>query len=249
MIMMKEAAERAMALVDGQLAPEEVPELVQKLARNPALVAELQTYLATAGRRIGEPFEAKRSESVPPWLIDAIMRAPAARSRTAQPVGRGRALIEHLRRSYRVPAWLLAAGPAMAAVVVGLALQFATSVPGQSGPFEASLAIALERRESGRDAPVVTLRPVLSFKSKAAGWCRQYELRYAARQASHGLACRNERGRWDVVAVTPPRPTGLMPAGSGARGAIDDLVTSMLGDQPLSGTEEMVRISKGWSRL
>ena len=35
-----------MALVDGQLSPVEVPALVQELARNAALVAELQGYLA-----------------------------------------------------------------------------------------------------------------------------------------------------------------------------------------------------------
>ncbi len=74
----EDAGEKAMALVDGRLAPAEVPELVQELARSPALVAELQAYLATAGRRMAEPFEAKLSEPPPAWLVDAVMRAPTA---------------------------------------------------------------------------------------------------------------------------------------------------------------------------
>jgi hypothetical protein len=245
---MKNAGEKSMALVDGELAPAEVPELVQELARNPALVAELQTYLATAGRRIAGPFEAKHSEPLPAWLVDKVMRAPVAESSPAQPSARhARGLIERLRRGYRVPAWSLAAGPALAAVLVALGAWLVAPPPGRSG-LEANLGLALERTESGKDAPLVALRPVLSFKSKTAAWCRQYELRYATRQASHGLACRNDGGRWDVVAATPPATIGTRPAGSGQREAIDELVTAMI-DQPLSRADEAARIGKGWSRL
>lgn len=245
--MTKDAGQRAMALVDGQLAPGEVPDLVRELARSPALVAELQSYLATAGRRIAEPFEAKRSEPVPAWLIDTIMGAPAA-SRPARPFARSRVLLDYLTESYRMPAWSLAAGPVLAAVLVALAVRLVIPAADQNGPVEANLAIALERTQSGKDAALVALRPVLSFRSKVAAWCRQYELRYGNRQVSHGLACRNDEGRWDVAASTPPGPTGLMPAGSGARKAIDDLVTSMIGGQPLTDTDEAVMMRKGWSR-
>lgn len=246
---MKNAGEKAMALVDGQLAPAEVPDLVQELARSPALVAELQTYLATAGRRIAGPYEAKRGEPVPAWLADTVMRAPAAARLPAPPSTRGRTLLEGLKRTCRVPAWSLVAGPALAAVLVALAGWLVMPASSQGGPIEANLGIALERTESGKDAPLVALRPMLSFKSKEAAWCRQYEVRYGTKLASHGLACRNGGGRWEVVASTSPRRIGLTPAGSDPRRAIDDRVTSMMKDQPLSKTDEAARISKGWSHL
>lgn len=246
---MKNAGEKAMALVDGQLAPAEVPELVQELARKPALVAELQTYLATAGRRIAGPFEAKHSEPLPAWLVDRVMRAPVAESNPGRPLARqAQGLIERLHRRYRVPAWSLAAGPALAAALVALGA-WLVAPPAGAGGLEANLGLALERTESGKDAPLVALRPVLSFKSKAAAWCRQYELRYATRQASHGLACRSDGGRWDVVAATPPAAIGTRPAGSGQRKVIDELVTVKMSDQPLSRSDEAARIAKGWSQL
>jgi hypothetical protein len=242
--MSKHPGEKAMALVDGQLAPSEVPALVQELARSPALVAELQAYLTTSGRRLAEPFAAKAGEPVPAWLIDSLRQARGARPAGA--VARGPSLIGALKRRHLVPAWSLAAGPALAA---GLAVAVWLGMPATPADvIAAHLAVGLERTESGKDASVVALRPVLSFKSKADGWCRQYELRYASRQASHGLACRGEGGRWNVVASTAPAPIGPRPAGSEPRRAIDDLVTAMMGDQPLSNGEEAARISGGWPR-
>jgi len=246
---MKNAGEKAMALVDGQLAPAEVPDLVQELARSPGLVAELQAYLATAGSRIAEPFEAKCSEPVPAWLLDTITRGPAAGSRSVPQSKRGRALLDRLKGSYRVPAWSLAAGPALTAVLVALAVWLVMPTPSQGGLIEANLTVGLERTESGKDAALVALRPLLSFKSKDAAWCRQYEVRYGTKQVSHGLACRNDAGRWEVVASTSPRLVGLMPAGSEPRKAIDDRVTSMMSDQPLSKADEAARMSKGWPQL
>jgi hypothetical protein len=248
---MKTAGEKAMALVDGQLAPAEVPELIKELARSPALVAELQAYLATAGRRMAQPFEAKLSEAPPAWLVEAVRQAPAVEGRADAPVvERAGGVLGWLGRRYPLPGWSLAAGPALAGILVALGMWLAPPVPpGQGGVMEAHLGDALERTESGKDAALVALRPVLSFKSKATGWCRQYELRYAARQASHGLACRGTGGRWDVVAATPPAALGPRPAGSGPRKAIDELVTAMMIGQPLSRSDEAATIGKGWSQL
>jgi hypothetical protein len=158
-------------------------------------------------------------------------------------------MLERLRRRYRVPAWSLAAGPALAAAVVALGAWLAAAPLGRGDLVQANLRLALERTESGKDAALVALRPVLSFRSKAATWCRQYELRYATKEASHGLACRDDGGRWDVVAATPPAGVGIRPAGSGPRKAIDELVTAMIGDRPLTRADELARIGKAWSRL
>jgi hypothetical protein len=248
---MKSAGEKAMALVDGQLAPAEVPALVQELACNPTLVAELQGYLATTRSRIAQAYAASADEPVPRRLIDAVMvEAPVE-----QPAGRastiGRRLIAWLRDSYRVPAWSLAAAPTLAAATafaVAVAILPAGDGSHLGGLASSDLGAALERTASGKDAALATVRPMLSFSSRDAGWCRQFEVRSAGKQTSHGLACRGQAGSWRVIASTAPSAPGggYVPAGAGPRKMIDDIVTSMIIGEPLSPEGEAAVINKGW---
>jgi hypothetical protein len=268
---MRCAGEKAMALVDGQLAPAEVPTLVQELARNAALVAELQGYLATSQGRIGQVFAAKADEPVPPRLVDAIRSAPvgAAPATPAAPPKQARAgrlatrVSDWLGRSCRVPAWSLAAAPALAAAaafVITVSI-LPTGLPvgqvGRDGPqahagamgalASTELGAALERAGSGKDTTLASVRPMLTFASKDAGWCRQFEVRGSARQTSHGLACRGLAGNWRVVALTPPSASGkYLPAGADRRKLVDDMVTSMIAGEPLSPEGEAVVIEKRW---
>jgi hypothetical protein len=251
---MKDAGEKAMALVDGQLAPADVPGLVQELARNAGLIAELQEYLALSRSRMAAVYAAKAEEPVPRWLADAVMSAAApapAREQAREPAaGFGRRLLGWLWSDYRVPAWSIAAGPALAAatVVAAVAGYLATSAPGRGVLAQADLAAALERTQSGKDAALATLRPVLSFNSKTGAWCRQFEMRNASRQVSHALACRGAGGQWTVLASTPPAAGGgFAPAGADARKTVDDLVTSMMQGNPLSQDEEAATIGRRWS--
>src|SRR5262245_30799018 len=117
---MKDAGEKTMALVDGQLAPSEVPSLVQELARNPSLVAELQTHLALSRTRLASSFAAKGEEPVPAWLNDVVMGGGPVARQSAPEEGLGRRLLRWLQGSYRVPAWSLAAMPAAAVLLAVL---------------------------------------------------------------------------------------------------------------------------------
>ena len=246
---MSTAGEKAMALVDGQLAPAELPDLVQEMARNAPLVAEVQEYLALSRNRLASAFAAKGEEPVPSRLVDTIMRAPAPApviARARQPLF-ARALA-WLQGSYRVPAWSLAAAPALAALAL-LVVWWAAPAPARGPLLEAELGPALDRTESGKDAPLGMVRPVLTFHSKAAGWCRQFDVRHTSRQVSHALACRGTDGRWEVVASTPPARTGLTPAGSTRRKVIDDLTASMMRGAPLSPADETKMIGGGWRQL
>jgi hypothetical protein len=247
---MMNSGEKAMALVDGQLAPAEVPALVQELARNGALVAELQGYLAMSRSRVARAYAAKADEAVPRRLIDAVMKAPieAGASRPAafaSPLG-GR-LVGWLRGSCRVPAWSLAAAPTLAAATA-FAIAAAVLPVGTGGLASAHVGAALERTVSGKEAALASVRPMLSFNSKDAGWCRQFEMRSAEKQISYGLACRGRGGDWQVIASTPPSSTagGYVPAGADRRKAIDDLVTSMIVGEPLSLEDEAAAIGKEW---
>jgi anti-sigma factor RsiW len=250
---MMTAGEKAMALVDGQLAPAEVPALVQELARNGALVAELQGYLAMSRSRIAQAYAVKPDEPVPRRLIDAVMAMPiqsgAPRPASlATPVAER--LIGWLRASCRVPGWSLAAAPALAAAAAFAVA--AAILPGGRGGADglpsADVGAALERTASGKDVALASVRPMLSFNSKDGRWCRQFEVRSAGNRTSHGLACRGRHGEWQLIAATPPTGTGAgyMPAGADRRKMIDDLVTSMIVGEPLSVEGEAAAIGKGW---
>jgi hypothetical protein len=245
---MMNAGEKAMALVDGQLSPVEVPALVQELARNAALVAELQGYLAISRSRIAQAYAAKTDERVPRRLIDTVMETPLAAEppRSAAPASLLDRLIDWLRGSYRVPAWSLAAAPMLAAATA-FAIAVAILPVGRGGPASTDLGAVLERTASGKETALATVRPMLTFSSKDAGWCRQFEVRSARKQTSHGLACRGTGGDWRVVASTAPSAAGgYAPAGSERRKMIDDLVTSMIAGEPLSVEGEAAAIGKAW---
>jgi hypothetical protein len=246
---MKDAGEKAMALVDGQLAPGDVPELVRELARSDALVEELQRHLALSQSRIASIYAAKGDEPVPRWLRDRVMGRAVGGRAAPRAAGFGRSLLAWLQRGYRVPGWSLAAGPALVAAVAVLAvLLMPLAAPTASGSAvaEADLGAALERTLSGKEAQLTTLRPVLSFRSKSAGWCRQFEVRNVSRQVSHALACRGEQGRWNVVASTAPASGGYAPASADQRKAIDDRASEMMRDSPLSTEDEIATMSRRW---
>jgi hypothetical protein len=250
---MSSAGEKAMALVDGQLAPAEVPGLVQELARSADLVRELQDYLAMSRSRLAQPYAAKADEPVPRRLIDAVRGARAEPPQRARPPAARARPSAWLPGSYRVPAWSLAAAPALAAALA-FAVAAAILPAGQgglaSGLVAVDLGAALERSTSGKDAPLAVLRPVLSFSSKGARWCRQFEVRNAGKQVSHALACRGHAGGWQVVASTEPAVAGgYAPAGADRRRAIDELVISMLQGEPLSHEAESALIGNGWQQL
>src|SRR5262245_52531308 len=226
---MNDAGEKAMALVDGQLTPADVPDLVRELARSESLVAELQQHLALSRTRMASVYAAKGDEPVPQWLSEAIMHGATTAGRPGpQGANFGRSLLQWLQRAYQVPVWSLAAGTAVAASVAALAVFLVGHAPTGSVVAETDLGAALERTVSGKDASLASLRPVLSFKSKNAGWCRQFEVRNANRQVSHALACRGENGRWSVLASTEPAGGGYAPAGADQRKAIDDRVAQMM---------------------
>ena len=119
---MENAYHKALALADAELSPAELPALVDELARNPSMVRALQVYMTVGRGRLAKTYEAKRAEPVPQWLIDTVMHAPVEQSagQSSKVVSYGSALLERMRRRYRMPGWSLAAGPAFAAVLAAV---------------------------------------------------------------------------------------------------------------------------------
>ena len=225
---MKYASEKAMALADGQLPPEEAPELVQELYHKPALVAELQAYLAMKPARLAQPYQALAQAPVPDSLIDTIMNykgTAAPRAERFSPFSAIQGLFGRLKQTYDVTGWSLVGRPALAGTMVAVCAWLLMPTSSVGAYVDANLGPALDKAVSGTQAPLVAVAPILSFKNKSAELCRQYDLVFSQRQASHAVACRNGAGQWNVVISTPLAGIGkATSAGPVSRKPVDDYV-------------------------
>ncbi len=88
--MMKFASEKAMALVDGQLAPAEAPAVIQEIARTPALMRLVQKYLAVNPWKIRQIYQALEEVPVPDRLRDTVLHSPMGEVRRSSPELRGK---------------------------------------------------------------------------------------------------------------------------------------------------------------
>lgn len=241
---MEHAYRKAVALADAELSAAEVPALVQELARNPSLVRALQVYVAVGRRRIAKPYEAKREEPVPQWLIDTVMRAPiedvSSRRRTSKLGALGSGLVQRLKDRYALPGWTLA-GPAVASLLAAVSawLLLPNSSHGET-LLAAQLQRTIETAGSKQEAPLLTFRPVMTFLSKDQGYCRQYDVRSATERTA-GVACRTQTGAWQIVMQLPPYPT-FAPADSG-REALNAYVEAQRVGPPLEPdkVEQLIR--------
>lgn len=249
--MTTETSTKAMSLVDGHLDPAELPDLVQKLARDTRLLAEAQSFLAMSRARVAEPYRGRASEPVPAWLVDTVMHASVATTGgpPIKPLAYVRELLGRLGE-HRAPAWALAAGPALAAAAVALGAWLLFPMASQSqAMMTAQLHNALEKAPSGKDVPMLAFSPTLTYWSKDHMWCRQFEVRSGGtRQAVAAVACRSNNGSWRVVREASPTPMGTVPAAS-SREQIDRFVTGDMAGAPLERAQVDAKIEQGWLPL
>ena len=231
---MKSAREKAMALADGKLLPTEVPGLVHDLYHDPDLVSEFQAFVATTAGRLAPAYQPIVQAPAPTRIVDLIMNyreeAPktVAKSKPWSPRSAIQGLIGRLKDTYDGRGWSLATGPALAAgTVVAVCAWLLMPTSSVGAIVDADVGRALDRTASGTEASLVALSPILSFKNKSAELCRQYDLVFSARQASHAVACRNGAGEWKVVISTPPATIGKpVPAGPISRKPVNDYVNA-----------------------
>jgi hypothetical protein len=203
---MEHLLHKAMALADGEMSPADLPQFLQDLARDPALVGATQTFMGLRPSRLAEVYASKAKDPVPQWLIDKVMTAPIASPARASAgiLSIGSALIERLRDKYRVPGWSLAAGPAFASVLAIAAA--ALLLPGsrhEQPLMTAELQSALEQTASSRDTALPGFNPVLTYWSNDQAWCRQFEVQSGDERTS-AVACRADNGAWRIVLQAPP---------------------------------------------
>lgn len=262
--------EMLMAYADGELSLEEQQALEQLLRHDPALCARLEPFVQTR-TRLATAFDPTLREPVPQRLLDAVRRRAAPPAWSAAPAP-PRALADRIRDT--IATALAASGfgltPAIAAsmtalFVVGAAAGWlagrATSTPSlveASGPdlvATGALAAALETSPSrsltdpeARNASVV---PVLSFKTKGKGFCREYRIRsQEAGRDFAGLACRKGSGAWRIALhVEAPKQTSSnsYETASGVP-AVDALVETMISGEAFGAEEEKALLKNGWQR-
>lgn len=241
---MERAYHKALALADAELSPAELPAVVDELARNPSMVRALQVYMAVGRQRLAKTYDAKRSEPVPQWLIDTVMHAPVQQpaGQSSKVVSYGNALLERMRRRYRMPGWSLAAGPAFAAVLAAVsAWQMVPNSSHGEMLMTAQLQSALERTATSQAG----FKPLLTYWSNDQNWCRQFEMRSDV-ERTFAIACRADEGNWRVIMQTPPGSLGaILPAGS-PREHLDRYVATTVSGQPLELRQVEDAIKSGW---
>lgn len=253
-----------MQFADRTLGVEDTARIADALAHDPDLRARLDAFTQT-GRALGAPFGDVLKAPVPTRLVEAIMtsgRGPAAAQRPAarpDPFGGVKSLFDDLF-SFGRPRWAPAFAAALLAVgaVAGWQLQRVAQAPGSAGQLrvdngriaaQGTLAAALEQARAGDvTADVgIAVKVRLTFKSKAQGYCRQYDVD-GAQGAFAGVACRAPDGQWQVqyhapTTVPPSSKDRVVPV-SDAKAQVGALIDAMSSGDPLD-LEAETRVRNG----
>lgn len=220
-----------MAFVDGEADPALAERLHAALLRDPALAAQVERQRALRARLV-RAFASDLDEPVPERLR-ALLPPPR------RPVP--------ARTLPRWGGWALAAS-----LLAGIGLGWWARTPGEAAPWQlgpegltaqGALASALERQPgSGGGA----LRIPVTVRDAAGRPCRAFVL-----EASAGLACRGDAGRWAItlLAASPAAPAGgLRPAASPLPAAVLQAVDAVAAGPSLGPDEEDAAIARGWAR-
>ncbi|MCC7251328.1 hypothetical protein [Hyphomicrobium sp.] len=264
--------ELLMAYADGELTPKEAEALETLLSQDPTLRIRLAPFTQTRVR-IASVFEHKLHEPVPDRLIAAIARAAVAeQARQKQRVSlwdQARGALQAVAQAVLPDGRLTPAlaGSAAALLVVGAVAGWIAGrasgpaalidVAGSGLVASGALAEVLETNPSGvvseADADGASAVPVLSFRSKNNGVCREYRItRAGSAPDSAGLACRTADGVWRVALhVEAPKQTQ---AGSGPYQtataanvpAVDALIETIISGDAFGKDDETTLLGSAW---
>lgn len=266
--------EMLMAYADDELSSEERARVEAYLRSSPEAVTRLEVFAQTS-RGLSRVFDEVFDAPVPQRLVDAARGVRSSGVVVDFAAGRRRhAGYGPAGRRVLMPAWR---GYALAASVAGLAIAvgaaFFATLPGKgpdgdlfavvAGERSApqALAAVLERGMSNAAAEVasgdaqVRVTPVFTFATAHSGYCRQYQIDGGSQGAREGVACRDEKGAWQIksqVALGGPIATQgngkIVPAGRDGAPEIEALVDAMIAGDVLSVEDEKSLIDGAWAR-
>lgn len=265
--------EMLMAYADGELTEAEHQAMEQLLGQDAGLRNRLEPFLDTR-LRLSYAFEHMLHEPVPDRLIATIAAAgvkpaPAATPEPAAPRWHARlrdALAEAFAATFPngvTP--LVAASAAVLVLCAGSLGWIGARVFAPSGLIEVtdaglvaggSLAHALEALPSGASTAAGsaggTVTPVLSFRSRGDGFCREYRIAGGASAPDFaGLACRDADGAWRLAlhTETPKSQAGHGPyqtATSANVPAIDALTETLIAGDAFGRDDEAALLAGDW---
>ena len=256
-----------MAYADGQLPPDQLEALEQRLRTDPGLAAEVNARVAAWQQQrevLARAFEPELAEPVPERLLAALAlpaQASAAPATSAandaapavlKPLQAEVGTVERSTRpAANAPRWRLPA--ALAAGLLGgwVLSRIVQPVPPAADVLAitagqvvagAALQTALSQRlAADAEGPV---QVQLSFQDPQGRYCRTFTW-----SSSAGLACRSGDG-WQVEQVVPATPAaaGAMRQASSLPPSLMATVERLMDGPVLDANAERAARDRGWSR-
>jgi len=224
-----------MALIDGELSPDEAARVEAELRARPDLAAYVEQQRELR-HRLHASFEETMNAPLPQALRDAVAETrPSLRWRMAQAFGAiPRGLIWT-----GVPAAALACG-----VFIGVALSSNTLMGVRDGSLMArgSLAHALDNQLAAA-GPAQGPQIGISFRDHNNHYCRTFTT-----PSLGGVACREADG-WQIAALSQRAPEAEGAYGTAASGMPDvvrQAVRGMIAGAPLDAAGEAAAREQGW---
>lgn len=170
--------ERLAAYADGELHDQEAREVEAAIAGDPALKEQLDAHLALKARLFAH-FAPIAEQPVPDRLRSAILPEQAK----VVDISSARE-----RRENKKQRWIWIAGPALAASLALVFLNFGTQTPDETHAGGA-LAQALDNQLAATQGAETPVRILLSFRDAEGRFCRGY-----ASRSESGIACHETKG-------------------------------------------------------
>jgi hypothetical protein len=244
--------EMLMAYVDGELDAARAAEIAAAAQADAALAARIATQRQLR-ERVTSAFANVPAQEVPERLL-AAARGPTAEPAAAAPA-RGN-VVQFPSRGTRAPptAWRAREWTAMAAsLLLGVFLTWRMLAPAGGASFETrggelvaahDLAAALDGQLAAHQAADAPVRVGVSFKSRAGGYCRSFELRTAG---SAGVACR-EADAWRVeVLAKSAGASGEMRQAATLPPAVIAAIAATIDGDPLDAAGEEAARKSAWT--
>jgi len=266
--------EQLMAFADGELRGPERDSIQAYVAANPDAARRVAEFAASRdaltrllNQALTDPVPARLLETV---MGDAGHPGGSDRKPVTSPGSIWQTLtapLAGLFGSWPLTASTALAASALAGVVIGSQLIGSQGMPKPDAGLVAwedgrvvaarTLASALDTTQSGTTAVIAAgankanLTPLLTFKTKAGEYCRQFTLQHVGDSRSAALACRTPSGRWTMEATGPMGVSGardkVAVAGADEVPAVDAAVTRLISGDALGSSDEQNLIAQHWS--